>query len=93
VETRRRIDALTGLAPICPEPEQGGYLWFQQMTSVRMPDAIDPKNLSSRLYENYRIEVPFQSWNEHNFLRLSFQGYNSPDDAEALINALRILLQ
>jgi isopenicillin-N epimerase len=92
VETRRRIDALTGLESICPEPAQDGYLWFQQMVSVRLPDQIDTHALSTKLYDEYRIEVPFQRWNEHNFVRISFQGYNSPADAEALLAALQVLL-
>ena len=92
IKTRRRIDALTGLPPICPEPAPDGYLWFQQMTSVRLPDQIDTQVLSRKLYDDYRIEVPFQHWRERKFMRLSFQGYNSPADAEALLDALQILL-
>lgn len=92
VETRRRINALTGLEPICPEPAQDGYLWFQQMVSVRLPDQIDTQTLSTKLYDQYRIEVPIQRWNEHNFVRISFQGYNNPADAEALLDALQDLL-
>jgi isopenicillin-N epimerase len=92
IKTRRRIDALTGLAPIYPEPNSNGYLWFQQMVSVRLPDPIDTQALSRKLYDEYRIEVPFQHWHGHNFMRLSFQGYNDPADAEALLDALQILL-
>jgi isopenicillin-N epimerase len=83
--TRHRIEDLTGLAPICPDSPE----WFAQMFTARLPQGINLEALQKRLYENYRIEVPTISWNGQNFIRVSFQGYNTFKDSQNLINALR----
>jgi isopenicillin-N epimerase len=85
---RRQIERLTGLAPICPDTPA----WFAQMFSARLPQEIDPLALQRDLYEKYRIEVPILQWNNQNIIRASFQGYNSPADSQALVNALGELL-
>lgn len=87
-ETRRQIESLTGLAPICPDSPA----WFAQMFTARLPQEIDPPALQKELYEKYRIEVPILQWNQQNFIRASFQGYNSPADGQALVSALGELL-
>ncbi len=86
--TRRRIEALTGLPAICPDSPA----WFRQMFTVRLPDQTDLEALKATLFSRYRIEVPEICWNGQNFLRVSFQGYNSPEDADALVAALAELL-
>jgi isopenicillin-N epimerase len=85
--TRRRINALTGLDPLCPDSAG----WFGQMASVRLP-VVDPDQLGRRLYEEYRIEVPLMQWNGQPLLRVSFQAYNDQADADALVDALARLL-
>jgi isopenicillin-N epimerase len=87
-ETRRQLESLTGLAPICPDSSA----WFAQMFTARLPQEIDPLTLQKELYEKYRIEVPILQWNQQNFIRPSFQGYNSLADGQALVNALSELL-
>jgi isopenicillin-N epimerase len=97
-ETRRRIDALTGLEPICPDgdekpgfSEETGFLWFGQFVAVRLPE-VNTVELYRRLYEEYRIEVPVYPWNGQTLMRVSFQGYNDQEDADALVEALGRLL-
>jgi isopenicillin-N epimerase len=93
--TRRRLNELTGLEPICPEPEDEqtpNNHWYHQMFTARLPQETDLDELKKRLYEKYRIEVPVILWNDQKFIRVSFQGYNSPSDAEALLGALAALL-
>jgi isopenicillin-N epimerase len=85
---RRQIEILTGLGSICPDSPD----WFAQMFTARLPQEIDPDGLQTGLYEKYRIEVPIIRWNKQNFIRVSFQGYNSQSDGQALINALSELL-
>jgi isopenicillin-N epimerase len=86
-DTRRRVDALTGLDPICPDSPE----WFAQMASVRLPD-VDVAELNRRLYNEFHIEVPTMRWNNQPLMRLSFQAYNSEEDADTLLNALERLL-
>ena len=87
-ETRRRIDALTGLAAICPD---GDDTWFAQFCAVRLPEC-DLDVLKARLYAEHRIEAPLIRWNGQAFIRVSFQAYNDEDDADALVLALTRLL-
>ena len=87
-ETRRRINDLTGLAPICPDSRD----WFSQMAAIRLPP-VDVNALKERLYNGYRVEAPVFKWNDQPFMRVSFQGYNSRTDADALVDALKHLMQ
>jgi isopenicillin-N epimerase len=82
VETRERIDALTGLAPICAADDCG------QMAAVALPPR-DAEALRSALYDRHRIEVAVTSHAGRPYLRVAFQGYNTRADADALVCALR----
>jgi isopenicillin-N epimerase len=56
---------------------------------------LPPSNLEvlkSRLYDEYKIEVPLIQWQEKQFVRVSVQGYNSRQDLDALVSALKVLL-
>ena len=88
VVARRRIDALTGLPPICPESSK----WFGQMFAARLPAETDLASLKTRLYDEYRIEVPMIDWNGQKFIRVSVQGYNTQQDIDNLVEALQALL-
>ncbi len=86
--TIERICALTGLAPLYPFDSD----LYHQMGTIPIPLIKNLKELKSRLYTGYRIEIPCVDWNNHNFLRLSVQGYNSQDDLEQFIKAMSELL-
>ena len=88
-DTRQRLNALTGLEPICPDSPP----WFTQMFAVRLPTHTDLEALKRQLYDAYHIEVPVVLWKHQKFLRVSFQGYNTPEDADALVAAVEQLLQ
>ena len=95
-DARRRIEALTGLPPICPDsPEAGnttGTLWPQgQMAAFRLP-ACDGAALQRRLYDERRVEVPLIEWNGRELVRALVQGYDTEADVEALEAAPRVLL-
>jgi len=92
VEARDRIAELVGLPQIAPVEGPDGYRWFRQMAVARLPHGIDDKLLKRRLYDDYRVEVPLTLWNDQPFIRVSFQGYNTQDDLEALMAALENLL-
>ena len=86
-ETRQRINDLTGMASICPDSGD----WYLQMTTIRLPQ-LDVKSLKERLYQEFKIEVPIIRWQGQVFMRVSFQGYNSRTDADALVSALEKIL-
>ena len=88
VEARRRLIEVVGLPPIAPENED----WFAQMASVVLPDSVDALDLWNRLHADYQIEVPVFQLDERNILRISVQGYNTPEDVDRLVMALEELL-
>lgn len=88
VSLRRALQKLTGFEPLCPESSR----WFGQMFSARLPDAIEPKAIHNRLYQEFHIEVPTLKWNKYNLLRVSIQGYNDSTDTDNLLNAISDIL-
>ncbi|MEK7310368.1 MAG: aminotransferase, partial [Chloroflexota bacterium] len=87
-ETRDRLNALTGFDPLCPD----SAVWFTQLFAVRLPDSVDTDTLKARLYDEFRIEVPLHPWNNMKLMRVSIQGYNTREDADALVEALGMCL-
>jgi len=81
-QTRARIDALTGLAPLSPDSPE----FFGQMVSIRLPDnrveAIR-REFAARNIVGLILHVHGQS-----LLRVSYQAYNSQDDADQLVEAV-----
>ncbi len=86
-ETRRRIQELTGLPPICPDSPE----WYAQMAAFPLP-ACNGATLQRRLYDEYRVEVPIIEWSGRQLVRVSVQGYNTAEDVTALMRALGDLL-
>lgn len=86
--TQARIAALTGLPPFHPDQPE----WYTQMAAAELPAQTDLDWLKTSLYERYRIEVPLVMWNGRKLVRFSFQIYNTPQDADALVTALKELL-
>lgn len=82
INTRQRIDALTGLPPIC------GEAWFGQFFAARLPERVDPAALHQFLYVERNIVAPYTELNGQKYIRVSFQGYNTDEDADILVNAL-----
>jgi isopenicillin-N epimerase len=60
-----------------------------QMVAMRLPPGA-PDDLQQRLYDDHRIEIPVSD--DGRLIRASIQGYNGPDDVEALRSALEALL-
>jgi isopenicillin-N epimerase len=85
--TLRRIADITAL----PSLSADSPVWFAQMVSVPIPDC-DVEELKRTLYDEYCIEVPVIAWNGRSMVRISLQGYNTPDDADCLVQALGNLL-
>lgn len=87
LEARARLNELTGLAPIAPDPD----LWHSQLVMLRLPPC-DLNALKTSLYDDYHIEIPMIDWNGNQGLRVSIQGYNTRADVDTLVKALAQLL-
>ncbi len=88
VESHKKICQWTGLAPLHPADDDS---WYSQMVSIPLPP-VDAAELTRRLFEDHRIEVFLPVWNNKPFLRLSIQVYNSADDVDRLIDALKTMI-
>jgi len=87
-QTIQRICDLTGLPPFYPLDSD----FYRQMGLAPLPPDADLEAWRRRLLADYRIEIPVIEWNGQKFLRLSVQGYNTPEDLEALVKAVKALL-
>jgi isopenicillin-N epimerase len=84
----QRVSSLTDLPPLYPPSSD----FYYQMATMPIPKVRDLNELKQRLLGEYHIEIPTIDWNNHHFLRLSVQGYNSKADLDVLVNALSVLL-
>lgn len=84
-EVVERLCRLTGLAPLA------GDCWYAQFAAIPLPDSVNLAELKTRLYDEYRIEVPLIAWNGRKLIRVSVQGYNCRRDVERLLGALKEL--
>ncbi|PID85710.1 MAG: aminotransferase [Chloroflexi bacterium] len=82
------IAQLTGLKS--PYPDESFY---QQMAVVPLPAIADLEAFKARLYDDFRVEIPCIQWHTSQFIRISIQGYNSQDDIDALVHALKTMLK
>lgn len=89
---RGRIESLTGMAAVVPDDGE----WYGSMITLEIPTAgIEPPAGGSRdplqdaLWEQHRIEVPVVHWKSRRFVRVSCHLYNSTDDVDQLVEALR----
>lgn len=82
-----QICALTEMEPLYPLDSD----LYSQMGIAPLPPS-DLETLKRRLYDEYRVEAPLIQWGDRQFVRISIQGYNTQEDVEALVHALRVLL-
>jgi isopenicillin-N epimerase len=62
---------------------------YAQMVSIPLPNKIEPDILQQMLFTRYHIEVPVMKWKDQTLIRVSFQGYNTPEDLVKLVDALK----
>jgi isopenicillin-N epimerase len=84
-EARRDLCELLGTEPLAPEEQ------ILHMASVRLP-ATDPE-LSQRLFDDHRIEIPTMGPRRHDLLRISVALYTEREDVERLLDALPAALR
>ena len=63
---------------------------FAQMVCLPVPPQ-DPEALRRELFERHRIEVPVTTHRGQVFVRISVQGYNTREDLDRLLQALRVI--
>ena len=84
---RRRLTELTQLAPPVPDSAE----WYVAMASVPLP-AGDAGRLQDALWRESQIEVPVVEWQGRRSIRVSCHLYNTIEDIDRLLAALRRLL-
>jgi len=87
VQAEKRIRELNDLPSLYSKDA-----WFAQMVAAELPIETDIVTLKSRLYDDYRIEIPLMEWNGKKLIRVSVQGYNTQNDIDCLIEALETTL-
>lgn len=82
---RQGMRELSGVEPLVAD-DAG---WFAQMASLPLPPGCDVARVKQRLYDEHRIEIPANHWADVPTLRISVQGYNTRQDIERLLDAVR----
>jgi len=82
-EAERRLSQL-GLRPL-----RGARSPLMRALTVRH---ADPAELSRRLYDEHRVELPAYEWENVTLARVSIGPYNDETDLERLVVGLRVLL-
>ncbi|WKZ37898.1 MAG: aminotransferase class V-fold PLP-dependent enzyme [Anaerolineales bacterium] len=82
-----RICTLVNMPPLYPLASD----FYSQMGIAPIP-LSNLAVLKSRLCDEHKIEVPLIQWQDKQFVRISVQGYNSQEDIDALVHALKVLL-
>ena len=85
IEVRESINNITNQAPICPD-----YM-IAQLASMVLP-IKNPIEFKTHLLDKYNIEIPIWTWNNINFIRVSVQIYNTQEDLDTLISALKYII-
>lgn len=85
-QVRQQIAAITGMQPISDESNT----WWNQMALCPVPHGEQYKY--TRLWEDYLIEVPVVIWNDRTFLRIAIQAYNTPNDVDRIVSAVKTII-
>ncbi|MEP7290847.1 MAG: aminotransferase class V-fold PLP-dependent enzyme [Chloroflexota bacterium] len=85
VELRDQIADWSDQPQIAPES------WFGQMFTAPLPPC-DPLVVKQRLYDEHKIEVPIVVFNNRQYVRVSFQAYNTREDGQKLLSALQEII-
>ncbi|RMG41773.1 MAG: aminotransferase class V-fold PLP-dependent enzyme [Candidatus Dadabacteria bacterium] len=60
-----------------------------QMLAFELPAGSDPKAIQDELFYHDKIEIPARLWEGCPVMRVSYHVYNSPEDLDKLIEALK----
>ena len=76
---------MLGTEPLAPDAQ------ILQMASVRLPEP--QPDLSQRLFDEHRIEIPTMGPRRDDLLRISIASYTQREDVERLLDALPAVLR
>ncbi len=82
-----KICELTGMPPVYPLDSD----FYSQMAIAPLP-RLDAPALKQLLYDEFKVEIPVIVWQDKCFVRISIQGYNTREDVDVLVAALKALL-
>lgn len=85
--TRRSLLDYLKTEPLCPDNGE----WFSQMAAVKLP-VSDAASIKRALWEDFKIEVPVYPRQDDILMRFSFQVYNTVEDADRLVEAVKVLI-
>jgi isopenicillin-N epimerase len=88
-ETQRRLTEIFGFPPLHPMTAD----WFGQMNASQIPGKYTAEAMQTRLYQDCKIEIPIQTWNDKTLVRYSFQAYNGINDVDRLIKSIEQVIQ
>jgi isopenicillin-N epimerase len=77
------------LSPFGPKPLRGMRAPFMRALTVRH---ADPAELSRRLYDEHRVELPAYEWEDITLVRVSIGPYNDEADVNRLVDGMRAVL-
>lgn len=86
--TLESLQTLTGL-PSAYVSKDG----YTQLAISPLPVGTDTARFKTRLYDEYRIEIPLTEHQGQPYLRISVQGYNTENDLDVLMSAVQTLLK
>lgn len=85
---RTAMRDITGLPSLTPDSSE----WYAQLSSHPLPECDGPA-FQAALFDEHRIEIPVMNGpNGEHYLRISVQGYNTREDVDTLLAAVRTVL-
>jgi isopenicillin-N epimerase len=85
---RQGMLEISGIQPAVADDPR----WFAQMATLPLPPGVDVSIVKQRLYDEHHIEIPANRWGDAPSLRISVQGYNTREDVQRLLNAVRTVV-
>ena len=82
-----KLHELTGL-----ESAYGSDSLYHQLAITPLPKLEDLTAFKNKLYDDYHIEIPMTEYKGQQFARISVQGYNTKEDLDGLVAALKEML-
>jgi len=86
IETAPKLFDFLKTVPLAPLNKE----FFGQMCSAEIKTS-QPEKLQRMLFEKYKIEIPVMRHEDKNYIRFSYQAFNSPGEIDYLINSLRTI--